>query len=273
MTQYLAVLLSLLVASSAIYSIFAIFCVIEFFRPGKRELEEIPAVPISILKPLSGKDPELYENIQSFCAQDYPGYEVLLGVTDPGDTALTVIGGPQKVCDFLGSASQRQPAVKIIISEKSLGTNRKVSNLHGLAEAASYPLLAISDSDMRVDAFYLKRIAEEYFSRKDTGLVTSLYKISNPLSAGAAFESLTMALDLIPSVLVARRLEGVTFGLGASMLLSREALDAIGGFTAVAAYLADDYQIGNRIWRKGYKIILSRYVLEDKAGAMSIAGH
>src|SRR5271169_1256542 len=135
MTQYFAVLLSLLVASSAIYNIFALFCIIEFFRPGKRELEEIPAVPISILKPLSGNDPELYENIQSFCSQDYPAYEVLLGVSDPHDDALTVIG---------------KPSVKIIVSEKSLGANRKVSNLHGLAEAANYPLLAISDSDMRV---------------------------------------------------------------------------------------------------------------------------
>ncbi len=256
MTQYITVLLALLVASSAVYSLFALFCVIEFFRPEKRGLKEPPAVPISVLKPLSGKDPELYENIMSFCSQDYPEYEVLLGVTDPGDPALSVIGSLQKV-----------------ISEKSLGVNRKVSNLDGLAKAARYPLLAISDSDMRVDRFYLKHITGEYFGEENIGLVTSLYKISNPLSAGAAFESLTMALDLIPSVLVARRLEGVTFGLGASMLLSKEALDAIGGFTDIADYLADDYQLGNRLWRNGYKIILSRYVLEDMAGHMSIKAH
>lgn len=263
----------MLVASSAIYSIFALYCIIDFFRPEKKELREIPDMPISILKPLSGKDPELHENIRSFCSQDYPEYEVLLGVSDLGDAALTVVGAPGEVTDFGRSALQRRPVVKVIVSEKSLGTNRKVSNLHGLAEAAAYPLLAISDSDMRVDASYLKHIAGEYFSTKDTGLVTSLYKISNPLSAGAAFESLAMALDLIPSVLVARRLEGVTFGLGASMLLSREALYAIGGFTAIADYLADDYQIGNRLWEKGYTIILSRYVLEDMAGPMSIAAH
>ncbi len=262
MTQNIPVIPLLLVISSGIYSLFALFCVIEFFRPGKPALKDIPAAPISILKPLSGKDPELCENIQSFCMQDYPEYEVLLGVTDPHDGALNAV---EKL--------QRQSAVKIVVNEKSLGANRKVSNLNGLAEAARYPLLAVSDSDMRVDNTYLSHIAGEYFSGENTGLVTSFYKISNPASAGAAFESLTIALDLIPSVLVARRLEGVTFGLGASMLFSREALNAIGGFEAIADYLADDYQIGNRLWQKGYKIILSRYVLEDRAGAMSIAGH
>ncbi|HXW69555.1 MAG TPA: bacteriohopanetetrol glucosamine biosynthesis glycosyltransferase HpnI [Dissulfurispiraceae bacterium] len=262
MTQNIPVIPLLLVLSSCIYSLFALFCVIEFFRPEKRDIKDIPASPISILKPLSGKDPELYENIQSFCSQNYPEYEVLLGVTDRNDDALAVAG---KI--------QGRSSVRIAVSERRLGTNRKVSNLNGLVEAARYPLLAVSDSDMRVDGHYLKHIAGEYFSGKNTGLVTSFYKISNPESAGAVFESLTIALDLIPSVLVARRLEGVTFGLGASMLFSREALNAIGGLEAIADYLADDYQIGNRIWRKGYKIILSRYVLEDKAGAMSIAGH
>src|SRR5208337_4090158 len=241
MTQNIPVIPLLLVISSGIYSLFAIFCVMEFFRPGKLELKDIPPAPISVLKPLSGQDPELYENIQSFCSQNYPEYEVLLGVTDPNDAAL-------KAAEKL----QRQSSVKIVVSERSLGTNRKVSNLGGLAEVARYPLLAVSDSDMRVDSSYLKHIAGEYFGGENTGLVTSLYKISNPVSAGAAFESLTIALDVIPSVLVARRLEGVTFGLGASMLFSRQALNAIGGFEAIADYLADDYQIGNRLWQKGY---------------------
>ncbi len=262
MTQNIPLIPLLLVISSGIYSLFALFCVIEFFRTEKPALKDIPAAPISILKPLSGKDPELYENLQSFCSQNYPEYEVLLGVTDPNDAALDA-----------AEKLQLRSAVKIVVNERSLGTNRKVSNLNGLTEAARYPLLAVSDSDMKVDGSYLKHIAGEYLSGENTGLVTSFYKISNPVSAGAAFESLTIALDLIPSVLVARRLEGITFGLGASMLFSREALNAIGGFEAIADYLADDYQIGNRLWQKGYKIILSRYVLEDRAGAMSIAGH
>jgi ceramide glucosyltransferase len=257
-----ALILLLLFISSAIYNLLAFFSVIEFFRPEKKDSNKITSVPISILKPLSGRDPGLYDNIRSFCSQDYPEYEVILGVTDPGDAALAT-----------AEELKEHTAVKVIVSEKKAGSNNKVSNLNGLSGSARNPLLAISDSDMRVDSSYLKHIAGEYFSTENVGLVTSLYKISNPISTGAAFESFTIALDLLPSVLVARRLEGITFGLGASMLLSREALDAIGGFEAVADYLADDYQIGNRLWKKGYTIVLSSYVIEDMAGAMNIVEH
>ena len=113
-------------------------------------------------------------------------------------------------------------------------------------------MLALSDSDMVVDKDYLRRIVAEFQSGGKTGIVTSLYKISSPESIGSALESLSIALDFIPSVLVARRLEGVTFGLGASILVSKEALRDIGGFGALTDYLADDYQLGFRLWKKGY---------------------
>jgi len=273
MSQIISVILLLLVISSGIYSLFALFCVIDFFRPEIKESKEIPYKPISILKPLSGGDPELFENIQSFCKQEYPAYEVLMGVTDPMDLSIATAEAVVKAHAGAAEGAEPGPFTRIIVSEKSLGANRKVSNLGGLAASAQYCLLAVSDSDMRVDSSYLKRIAGEYFSGENTGLVTSLYMIPNPLSPGAVFESLTIALDLIPSVLVARRLEGVTFGLGASMLFSKTALDAIGGFEAIADHLADDYQAGQRLWQKGYRIILSRYVLEDVPGAMSMAAH
>lgn len=268
MTRIIPVILLLLVMSSAVYGLFALLCVFDFFRPGKNRFKKITTEPVSILKPLSGGDHELFENIQSFCNQDYPEYEVLMGVTDPADPSLAAAEAIVKAAEGTAAASSG-----IVVSERSLGANRKVSNLGGLAAAARYSLIAVSDSDMRVDGSYLQHVAGEYFSGENIGLVTSLYMIPDPLSPGAAFESLTIALDLIPSVLVARRLEGVTFGLGASMLFSKASLDAIGGFEAVADYLADDYQVGHRLWKKGYKIILSRYVLEDRPGAMSMAGH
>src|SRR5208282_4641052 len=118
-------------------------------------------------------------------------------------------------------------------------SNQKVVNLQGLVRESRYPLLAVSDSDMMVDGSYLSRIVAEFRQGKKKGMVTSLYKISSPSSLGSALESLSIALDFIPSVLVARRVEGITFGLGASMLLSREALCDIGGLGPVADYLAD----------------------------------
>jgi ceramide glucosyltransferase len=263
LSEFMEIILIVLIISAGIYNLFSLFCVLDFFGPKRQELKDLPHIPVSIMKPIKGIDPEIRENLESFCRQDYPEYEVLLGFTELTDNAITVardIAALHPDCN-----------VRIITSKKNLGANQKVSNLQGIFEAANYPLIAISDSDMRVDPCYLRKIVVEYYSNKNVGLITSLYKISNPASIGAALESLTVALDFIPSVLVARRLEGVTFGLGASMLLSKKALEDIGGLSVIADYLADDYQIGNRLWKKGYKIILSDYVIEDVAGNMTIA--
>jgi ceramide glucosyltransferase len=250
-----------IITFGGVYSLFSIIFVWEFFTSKKDVESGTPHVPVSVLKPIKDMDPELRENLQSFSSQNYPQYEMLLGFTESTDAAMTAAE------EILRSS---RCSARMVINREALGVNLKVTNLHALVEAAKYPLVAISDSDMRVDPSYLEHIVGEYYGDKNVGLVTSLYKISEPASIGSALESLTVALDFIPSVIVARRMEGVTFGLGASMLLSKEALKDIGGVSAIADYLADDYQIGNRLWRKGYKIILSRLVLENVIGDMSV---
>ncbi|HAM51953.1 MAG TPA: hypothetical protein DCP92_15170 [Nitrospiraceae bacterium] len=264
-SEVTTIVLMLLILSGAFYSLFSLLFIVEFFRPKRQQLQETLSPPVSVIKPLKGPDPELRENLQSFCRQDYPDCEILLGFTDPNDDAITwakEVAASSPDCD-----------IRTVISQSDEGANPKVSNLKGLIKVARYPLVAISDGDMRVKPSYLKIIVKEYQSGENVGLVTSLYAIPNPASIGAALESLTIALDFIPSVLVARRLEGVTFGLGASMLLSKEAIEKIGGFSGIADYLADDYQIGNRLWKKGYRIVLSEYVIEDVVGTMSIADY
>ena len=47
--------------------------------------------PVSILKPIRGLDPHFREAIRSHAVLDYPEYEVLFGVADPGDEAVPVI--------------------------------------------------------------------------------------------------------------------------------------------------------------------------------------
>jgi len=263
MIDSISAILILLILCAGSYHLFSLYCVWEFFRKERNETAHSQYIPVSIVKPLKGIEPGLGENLRTFCEQDYSEYEVLLGFSDPTDDAIPGINGMV--------ASLTDCNVRTVIGTGRPGANRKVSNLEGLAESARHPMLAISDSDMRVDRSYLGRCMEEYFSGRNVGLVTSLYKISDPESIGAALESLTIALDFIPSVLVARRLEGITFGLGASLLLSKKALEEIGGFVAISDYLADDYQLGNRLWKRGYSIVLSRYVIENVAGPMSIA--
>ena len=262
-TDAISAVLVLILICGLGYHLFSLYCVWDFFR--KKEAASLPhKIPVSIIKPLKGIDPGLEENLKTFCRQDYPEYEVLLGFSDPTDKAIQRISG---------SVASKDCEVRMVIGTGIRGINRKVSNLEGLVQSARYPMIAISDSDMRVDRSYLAKNMTEYLSAPNVGMVTSLYKISDPETIGAALESLAIALDFIPSVLAARRLEGVTFGLGASMILSKKALEEIGGLAPICDYLADDYQLGHRLWKSGYSIVLSRCVIENIVGPMSIADY
>ena len=264
----IVIVLFVLTALGALYSLLSLGCVLGFFKgpdpfagrsPGDREFP-----PVSILKAVKGLDPAGAENLSSFCAQDYPCYEVLIGFREADDVAIPFA----RVI-----ASRAHCDARLVVSGEGSGSNQKVLNLIALAHESRYPFLALSDSDMKADPDYLQRIMTEFQGGRKTGMVTSLYKISNPRSMGAALESLSIALDFVPSVLVARRLEGVTFGLGASILMTREALRDIGGFESIKEYLADDYQLGFKLWKKGYRNVISRYVIENRVGPMSLAGH
>jgi ceramide glucosyltransferase len=260
--ELLEIVLGLLIIAGSAYWLIAIYAVNRFFKPATINSAS-PVTPVSILKPLKGIDPELTENIKSFCDQKYPAYEVILGLNRPDDEETHAACRVVKSVPFTN--------LKMVSSNIELGVNQKVSNLQGILDEAHNGLVVLSDSDMRVDRDYLNTIVSEYQGSEDIGMVTCLYKISNPTSAGAAFESMSITLDFLPSVLVAERFEGVSFGLGASMIFSKKTLDEIGGFKAVADYIADDYQIGNRISKKGLKIVISKYIVENVTGHMSFA--
>jgi ceramide glucosyltransferase len=267
-----AVPLVLLLAAGCAYSLFSLVCVVRFFRKEKGDVRsaaaEGPALPsVSILKPLKGLDPSSEENLLSFCTQDYPSFETLFGFRDEDDPALPLA---RRIAAAAGQASRES---RVIVRRGGSGANSKALNLQVLAGEACCPLLAISDGDIRAGKDYLQRIVKEFQASQSTGMVTCLYKISAPESLGSALESYAIALDFIPSVLVAERMEGVRFGLGASMLVSKAALDSIGGFGPLRDYLADDYQLGFRLWKQGYTNILSRCVVENMVGAMSVRDH
>ena len=76
------------------------------------------------------------------------------------------------------------------------------------------------------------------------------------------WEAVAINADFWSQVLQAQSLKPLDFALGAVMVIRKTQLAEIGGFPALADCLADDYQLGNRIARKGYRIALSTVPVE-----------
>ena len=209
--------------------------------------------PVSILKPLKGTDPEMYESFRSQCLQDYPEYEIIFGVSEADDPAI-------KLVERLKSEFPER-AIRFVLCRENLGANAKVSNLIQMLPQARYENLIVSDSDIRVPTNYLRRVISP-LSDPAVGLVTCLYRGIAGASLWSRIESLGISTDFAPGVLVARQIEGVKFGLGATMAFRRRELQAIGGFEALVDYLADDYQLGQRIASLGLRVEIPDVIVE-----------
>ena len=146
--------------------------------------------------------------------------------------------------------------IELVIDAAVHGANGKVSNLMNAFPYLKHDIIVIADSDIRVGSDYLVNVAK-HFADPGVGLVTSLYRGANVYGSAAAIEALGFSAEMIPNVIVAERLEGLSFALGASMAVRREALKSIGGFGSLVDYLADDYQLGNMIQRAGWKLALA----------------
>ena len=249
-------ILLILTVVSWIYWLVACWCAHTFFaEPQPAPEGEPPAV--SLLKPMRGVDPGMYENLRSHLTQQYPVYEVLVGVTDPRDPALELARQLQR--EFGANR------VRIFVAPR-VGANDKVSVLCHLAQQAAYDTVVVSDSDMRVTDDFIARMVAP-LRDPEVGLVTCLYRGEQAENLTAVLEALYIGTAFLPSALVARQYLRMRFALGAAVALRREDLRAIGGFESLADYLADDYQLGARIAATGKRVHLSDYTTHTILGA------
>ncbi len=261
--QLIGAFFMLLTFGALAYSAFVLRAARAFSRATRASLPDF-CPPVSILKPVKGLDPEMYAALASHCAQDYPGeYEILFGVHSMDDPAIPAIQKLQS--EFPGHA------IRIIVCPQILGTNGKVSNLVQMVSPARYDHLLINDSDIRVSPRYLRHTMPAFAiagKGGPVGMVTALYRGRSHGTLGSRLESLGIATDFIPGVLTARWLEKrVRFGLGSTLAVTREALDAIGGLLPLVDSLADDYELGARISKAGFRIELGREVVETSIPA------
>ena len=210
--------------------------------------------PVSILKPLKGVDPEIWESFCTHCEQEYPQFQLIFGVNDPGDPAIEIVHKLQ--------AKYPSCAIDLIVCGRVLGANIKVSSLVQMLPSARHELLLVNDSDIRVPWDYLRKVVPT-LADASVGLVTCLYRAVASPTLGSRLEALGISTDFVPGVLSARFLEkGLHFGLGSTLAFCRSDLEAIGGFEALLDYLADDYELGRRIAATGKRIELSAAIVE-----------
>ena len=252
--------------SSLAYSALCLWSAVKFLRQRQDAGEEPvrlrsgqvrttqPELPVSILKPLKGTDPEMYESLRSHCMQEYEEYEIIFGVSESADPAAKIV--ERLKLDF------PQRAIRLLVCEKNLGPNTKVSNLAQMLPRSKYEYLLVNDSDIRVEPDYLRRVVAP-LSDKSVGMVTCLYRgVASP-TLGSRLEMLGISTDFCAGVLAARQLEGcLHFALGSTLAFRRSDLEAIGGFEAFVDYLADDYEMGRQIAGQGLEVKLSDVVVE-----------
>jgi len=241
--------------SGIAYYALCLWSAARFVQPRKAADKSVRAAQgVSILKPLRGTDPEMYESFRSHCLQDYPEYEIIFGVSDANDPAIQLV--QQLKAEF------PQRPIRLMVCPERLGSNTKVSNLAQMARQARHEYIIVNDSDIRVEPDYLRRVLPPLTDPK-VGLVTCLYRGIANATLGSRLESLGIGTDFAAGVLVAQTVEnGIRFGLGSTLAFRRRDLQAIGGFEALVDYLADDYQIGSRIATLGLKVKLSDVVVD-----------
>ncbi len=217
--------------------------------------------PVSILKPLRGADPHAYECFRSHCRLDYPEYEIIFGVHDPGDPAVALVERLKK--EF------PERRIELVVCSRALGTNRKVSNLIQMLPAARYDHLLVNDGDIRVPPDYLRRIMAPLADSK-AGLVTALYRAIAGRTLGSKLEALSIS-DFATAVLVSyANRHHFHYGFGSTLALPRRVLARVGGFEALAEYLADDHQLGTLVAQAGHMVVLSDLVVETTLPGYSL---
>jgi ceramide glucosyltransferase len=209
--------------------------------------------PVTVLKPLCGAEPGLYEHLRSFCRQDYSEFQIVFGVRDLADPALSVV--ERLVAEFPSLP------IDIVVNPQQHGSNCKTSNLINMITQARHDVLAMADSDTFVGPDYLTTVTAPLLDHK-VGLVTCLYQDMPTQGIWSRLGAMYINEWYMPAVLLARLFGYQGYASGQTLCLRRDTLQAIGGLEAIANHLADDYRLGELVRGLGLRIVLSTNVVK-----------
>lgn len=243
----------LLLLATAVYPVLAVAARLWW----QRRVTAIPAppqegAPVTVLKPLSGAEPRLYENLRSFCSQDHRHVQLLFGLHSADDAALPVVERLRTEFPHLD--------IGVVIDDRVHGINLKVGNLANLLPHARHDWLLLADSDIHAPPDLVRRVTAPLADR-DVGVVTCLYggRATGGDGGGLWARLGSQFIDdwFRPSVCISRAFGGSRYAFGATIALRRDALAAGGGFEALADHVADDWWLGELTRRAGFRTVLS----------------
>jgi ceramide glucosyltransferase len=211
--------------------------------------------PVTILKPLCGAEPGLYDNLRSFCLQDYPSFEIIFGVRDSADSARPVV--ERLIAEFASLP------ISLILDSKLHGSNRKVSNLINMLPHANHDLLVMADSDAVVGTEYLSTVTAP-LTRSEVGLVTCLYRANPTAGIWSRLGAMYVNDWYMPMVLLSWLFGYRGYVSGQTLCIRRPTLRAIGGLQALADQLAEDHRLGQLVRGLNLKIELSPYWVDGE---------
>ncbi|HET6925657.1 MAG TPA: bacteriohopanetetrol glucosamine biosynthesis glycosyltransferase HpnI [Hyphomicrobiaceae bacterium] len=218
---------------------------------------------VSVLKPVHGTAPYLYDCLRSFCEQDWHEYEVIFGAHSDGDPAIDVV--QRLIAEF------PQRSLRLVVDASLAGPNRKAANLANIYRHARHDIIILADSDVRVDRTCIAAMAAPFADGK-VGTVACVYKGLPVQGSIASFGALHINDWMVPSVLVDVDLRGIDFVLGAMSAVRRQALDQIGGFQHLSQSLAEDFAMGRLVARNGWQVMFSPYACEVVVPERDLAG-
>ena len=251
--------------TSTVVLVLAILGTIKFLRSASRDRNTYQRFaanlpPVSVLKPVHGKEARQKENIESFFRQDYPAYEILFAADEPDDSALPIIR----------EISARYPHIpsRIFITGQPSWPNAPNYCFHRLTEHAAHDILVTSDSDVEVGPTYLLDVVPPLLDPK-VGAVTCVFRGKSAGGTWAALDAIGQTVEFTAGVLIVNLLEGMKFGLGPTIALRKDCLARIGGYAAVREYLSNDFVVGNSIHKVGFQVVLSNHVVDHVSPSMT----
>jgi ceramide glucosyltransferase len=213
---------------------------------------------VSILKPLKGADAGIEENLASFFALDYPDFELIFSIADPRDPVRPVVL----------RLMERHPSVRARLIEGAVdaGPNPKVNNLIRSYDLTRHDLVLISDSNIRVEPRYLKRLIAHLDN--GVGVITAVVAGVSPERWGGRLEAMYLNTFYARFMRLAS-LFGHPCVVGKSMLFRKSVAKRFGGIATLSRYLAEDYMTGIAMQKLGLKAVIMSDPVEQHIGRYS----